>query len=49
MNSQHREGEVLMEAVIDDESAQGGEGPDEAVVDDQPVQGGAGPDGSSDG
>ena len=28
MTSQHGEGEVLMEAVIDDESAQGGEGPD---------------------
>ena len=37
-----------MEAVMDDQPAQGGEVLMEAVIDDQPVQGGGGPDGSSD-
>ena len=45
--SQHREGEVLMEAVMDDQPAQGGEVLMEAVMDEQPAQGGPNPDGSS--
>ena len=50
MTSQHWEGEVLLEAVMDDQPALGGgEILMEAVMDDQPAQGGAGPDGSSDG
>ena len=40
MTSQYREGQVLMEAVMDDQPAQGEEVLMEAVMDDQPVQGG---------
>ena len=49
MTSQHREGEVLIEPVMDDQPAKGGEVLIEAVMRDQPAQGGGGPDGSSDG
>ena len=49
MTSQHREGEVLMEALMDDQPAQGGEVLMEAVMYDQPALGGGGPVGSSDG
>ena len=49
MTSQHREGEVLIEAVMDDQPVQGGQVPMEAVMDDQPAKEGGGPDGSSDG
>ena len=38
-----------MEALMDDQPAQGGEVLMEAVMDDQPALGGGGPDGSSDG
>ena len=40
MTSQHREGQILMEAVMDDQPAQGEEVLMEAVMDDQPAQGG---------